>query len=62
MVALASAAGIAERFLDAREPHERVPLEAVALEAEKHREEEAEMLARLIRREIGRLIDGSAAS
>lgn len=56
MAALASAAGILPEYLAARWPHEVVPLEAVALEAEKARAEERAALARLIRNEIAELL------
>ena len=56
MAALASAAGVLSEYLAARWPHEVVPLEAVALEAEKARAEERQDLARKIRNEIDELL------
>lgn len=59
MAALASEAGVLDRLLDARWPHEQAPLEAIALEAQELREAERADLARLIRNQIADLLDKS---
>lgn len=56
MAVLASQAGIASEYLAAQWPHEREPLEAIALEAEKAREIERRDLAIRIRNEINELL------
>ena len=62
MLALASTAGFASEYLAARWPHEREPLEAGALEAEKLRADERQDQAVRIRNEIGDLLDKSMPS
>jgi hypothetical protein len=57
--ALASMAGIAPEFLASRWPHEREPLEAIALEAEKMRADERQDQAVRIRNEVRDLLDRS---
>lgn len=59
MVALASAAGLASELLAARWPHEREPLEAAALEAEKVRTEDRQDQAIKIRNQVRDLLDKS---
>jgi len=59
MAALASAAGIAERYLDARWLDDREILEAIALEAEKVRADERQDAAVRIRNQVSDLLDKS---
>lgn len=59
MAALASAAGVASEYLASRWPHEREPLEALALEAEKMRADDRQDQAVRIRNEVRDLLDKS---
>jgi hypothetical protein len=62
MTALASLAGLASEFLASRWPHEREPIEAAVLEAEKLRADERQDLAIKVRNQVKDLLDASRPS
>lgn len=59
MAALATLAGLAPAYLEARWPHEREALEAIILEAREARHAEFDQLATKISNKVGEMLDKS---